>query len=183
MSDKIIVKHCSPTLAGIKTGNLFTYRFKDIKELKSALRRLNQILVKKGVRILPLCYKNNSALIYLYRPAQLLSDLKQELACEILKQYGYDLKAPQRIVINLIKRLNESENFPHEIGLFLGYPPEDVSGFINNKASGYKCCGCWKVYGDEKKAQATFVRYKKCSNVYYRCYIKGKSIERLTVAV
>ena len=26
------------------------------------------------------------------------------------------------------------DEFPHDIGLFLGYPPEDVLGFITNKA-------------------------------------------------
>ena len=34
----------------------------------------------------------------------------------------------------LIKRLNEDAEFPHEIGLFPGYPPEDVRGFIENRA-------------------------------------------------
>ena len=36
---------------------------------------------------------------------------------------------------------------------------------------------------DEEKAKKTFERYKKCTNTYCRCYMQGKSIERLTVAV
>lgn len=65
-----------------------------------------------------------------------------------------------------MKRLGESDEFPHEIGLFLGYPVEDVKGFIENKASCAKCVGYWKVYGDEEKAQKLFNQYKKCTGVY-----------------
>ena len=45
----------------------------------------------------------------------------------------------------------ESGDFPHEVGLFLSYPPEDVKGFINHRAGGFKCAGLWKVCGDEEK--------------------------------
>ncbi|MBQ7128480.1 MAG: DUF3793 family protein, partial [Clostridia bacterium] len=73
--------------------------------------------------------------------------------------------------------------FPHEVGLFLGYPPEDVKGFIENNAKCSKCVGCWKVYGDEEKAKKCFENYKKCTRIYKELYLKGKTIERLTVAV
>ena len=49
----------------------------------------------------------------------------------------------------LIERLQNREDFPHEIGLFLSYPPEDVQGFIDNRAHNYKRICAWKVYGDE----------------------------------
>ena len=32
---------------------------------------------------------------------------------------------------------------PHEVGLFLSYPPEDVKGFIDHRASGFKSAGLW----------------------------------------
>ena len=69
------------------------------------------------------------------------------------------------------------------IGLFLGYPPEDVCGFIENKADACKCVGCWKVYGDEDAAKKLFAKYKKCTDVYCTLFANGRSIERLTVAV
>lgn len=45
-----------------------------------------------------------------------------------------------------MRRLQRFEAFPHEIGLFLSYPPEDVRGFIEHKGHESKCEGCWKVY-------------------------------------
>ena len=82
----------------------------------------------------------------------------------------------------LSRRVKDNEQFPHEIGLFLSYPPEDVCGFINNKACDHKCVGCWKVYGDEEQARKTFARYEKCARVYADRWYKGRSLERLTVA-
>ena len=38
---------------------------------------------------------------------------------------------------------DESGEFPHEVWLFLSYPPEDVKGFIDHRASGFKCAGLW----------------------------------------
>ena len=81
-----------------------------------------------------------------------------------------------------MKRLDEGEEFPHEIGLFLGYPVEDVKGFINNKAARAKCVGCWKVYGDEEKARRLFNQYRKCTRVYEKQWCEGKPLTKLAIA-
>jgi len=182
MSEEMIVRYCSPTLAGIKTGNIFTCPFADADEMRSSILRWNKLLLKKGVRVMPLRFRNGRALVYLYRPSRLSRDLKEELACKLLSERGYSPDTPERCIVQLMKRMGENEEFPHEIGLFLGYPPEDVHGFIENKDEGCKCTGCWKVYGDEEKARKTFAKYKKCTDVYCAKLAGGRSIERLTVA-
>lgn len=182
MSEELIVRHCSPTLAGMKTANMFTCLFQNENEMRDIIRRWNKILGKKGLRVIPLRFQKNRALVYMYRPARLLQDLKHDIACRLLTERGYGMETMGRCVLQLVKRLGECEEFPHEIGLFLGYPPEDVCGFIENKAEGCKCVGCWKVYGDAEAAQKTFAKYKKCTDVYCAQLAKGRSIERLTVA-
>ena len=183
MSDEMIIRHCSPTLAGIKTGNVFTCSYSDKKELLSAVRSLNRRLLPKGVRVIPLRISADRVLLYTYRPDRLENDLAAKEAAEILEQYGYSSDDSGKCVVRLSQRLKESEGFPHEIGLFLGYPPEDVRGFIENRAGGYKFTGYWKVYGDEQSAKKKFETYRKCTDVYCSQWAKGKSIERLTVAV
>ena len=183
MSDEMIICHCSPTLAGLKTGNLFNCPCSDKKELILAVRSLNKRLAPKGIRVIPIQVCEQRVLIYLYRPDKLENDLAVEEAGEILRACGYSTGDCDKCVVRLSRRLQESGDFPHEIGLFLGYPPEDVRGFIENHAEGYKFVGCWKVYGDEKSAKKQFARYKKCTDVYCSQWANGKSIERLTVAV
>lgn len=182
MSEELLVRHCSPTLAGIKTGSLFTCAVSGKHEMKRCIRIWNHMLTKKGLRVLPLRLINGRALIYVYRPAMLSTDLQNNTAEKLLQERGYSIKTSESCVVHLIERLCECEEFPHEIGLFLGYPPEDVNGFIENKADGCKYVGYWKVYGDVKAARKTFEKYKKCTDVYCNQYAKGRSIERLTVA-
>ena len=182
MSEELIIRHCSPTLAGMKTGNMFTCHYSDINEMRKAVRFWNRLFTKKGLRVLPLRFQKNCALIYIYRPSYLCRDLKNETACRLLCERGYGMKTPEHCIVQLMKRMNTYKEFPHEIGLFLGYPPEDVSGFIEHNAKDCKCAGCWKVYGNAQEAQKTYAKYKKCTDVYFMQNAKGKSIERLTVA-
>lgn len=183
MSEEAIVRHCSPTLAGMKTGSIFNCSYTDETEMRNNIRKWNQLLVKKGMRIIPLRFQNNRALIYVYRPSRLLRDLQDDIACKLLQEKGYGLDTPERCILQLIKKLQEDEEFPHEIGLFLGYPPEDVYGFIENRANGCKCVGCWKVYGDVEAAQKLFAKYKKCTDIYQAKLAEGRSIDLLTVSL
>jgi len=183
MSEEAIIRHCSPTLAGLKTGNLFTFYYPNRTAMQDAVRKWNRKLHSKGIRVIPLRYRDKKALIYLYRPSMLARDIRNQKVSSMLEECGYSLKSGENCIAHLIRRLAENEEFPHEIGLFLGYPPEDVRGFINNKACGFKCVGYWKVYGEKERAEKLFSRYKKCSEVYHNQWSKGKSIERLTVIV
>lgn len=182
MSEEMIINHCSPTLAGMKTGAVFNCAYPSAREMRDSVRAWNKTLSPKGLRVLPLRYNGRKALIYIYRPAMLSADLKNESARRLLLKCGYASDTPEGCIVQLVHRFAESDDFPHEIGLFLGYPPEDVCGFIANKACGYKCAGYWKVYGDEEKARKTFARFEKCTRVYCEQHAKGKGIERLAVA-
>lgn len=182
MSEDLLIRHCSPTLAGIKTGNLFTCDCPCRKALTRELCRLNKKLVPKGIRVLPLRVCKGRALIYAYRPRALEGDLTDQCARALLLKCGYAPENPNLCVVHLVHRLQTEKEFPHEIGLFLSYPPEDVLGFICNRACNHKCVGCWKVYGDEQAAKNIFRKYDVCSKVYWKQWRQGKSIEQLTVA-
>ena len=85
-------------------------------------------------------------------------------------------------VAALVRRMHSSAEFPHEVGLFLSYPPEDVKGFIENRAANAKCTGVGKVYGDERQARQTFAKYKKCTQVYCERWQSGSGLDKLAVA-
>ena len=86
------------------------------------------------------------------------------------------------MLCQLSRRLCLQEDFPHEIGVFLGYPLHDVIGFIENRGQNYSCCGHWKCYGDADRAQRTFDVYKRCTAVYKRMYRRGVPLMKLVVA-
>lgn len=180
MSEQMMINNCSPTLAGLKTGSLFTAGFGSGAERVAVLRSWNSMLRKKGLRAVPLGEKNGRTLVYVYRISRLCSDLQDSAARSILSARGYDCDFPESCIVRLAKRLQSSPEFPHEIGLFLGYPPEDVSGFICGKPC--KLTGAWKVYGDEERASKTFARFSKCTRVYGELYAAGKPVDKLVVA-
>lgn len=182
MSDEMIVLHCSPTLAGMKTGSMFACPYSSRKALWDDIRGLNKRLVPMGLRVLPLHCSERRALIYVFRPSDLQRDLADEASAALLRGRGYRDLQMEPCLCQLIRRFRAGGEFPHEVGLFLGYPPEDVCGFIENKACGHKCIGCWKVYGDEAAARETFDKYKKCTQLYCFQWEQGNSIEGLTVA-
>lgn len=182
MCEELVVAHCSPTMAGLKTGNLFTCPLEDKKELTESIRRLNTYLVPRGARIVPVKFMKNRVLIYMYRPGKLQADLRDETAVSILSEKLYPTESPHRCVAELIRRLNQQESFPHEIGLFLGYPSEDVKGFMNLGADRAKCVGTWKVYGNEEEAKKKFALYEKCTELYKNAYRKHNSFDRLVVS-
>ncbi len=182
MSEEMIIKHCSPTLAGIKTGSLFNCSCESEKNLLEDIRSLNRVLTKRGVRILPVKFFEKRALIYLYRPKKLARDLSDSNAEFLLQSCGYFSARADQCVVRLVKRLREASEFPHEIGLFLGYPAEDVKGFMENGGKHCKCTGYWKVYSSEDRARRLFEKYRKCTEIYTRRCAEGIPIHRLTVA-
>ena len=99
-----------------------------------------------------------------------------------MKKYGYESIDPAYALERLRSRLAQREDFPHEIGLFLGYPLGDVIGFIKNAGQNCKCVGCWKVYCNECEAVKVFAKFKKCTSVYVRLWNQGRSVRQLTVA-
>ncbi len=182
MSEETLVHFCSPTLAGIKTGNLFSCFFENRMEMNREIRKYNELLVPKGLCILSMGFDAGTGrgLIYLFRPSRLNQDLTSKEAVNILTQKGYT-GSTAKMLGHLRKRISRKQEFPHEIGLFLSYPPEDVRGFMDEKATNYKCVGCWKVYGDEESARKKFRAFEACESVYAKCLANGMSLEHLAV--
>ena len=181
LSEDVIVRLGAPTLAGIKTGSLFTCDYSSKADVEESVRRLNRSLSPKGLCLLPLRFSAKRVLLYLFRPLWLQKDLEDRQACELLRREGYPCGSCGQCVAMLASRLRQGGDFPHEIGLFLSYPPEDVKGFIENHAANYKYSGLWKVYGNEEKAKKLFAKYKKCTDIYCERYEAGCGIADLAV--
>ena len=118
MSDATLVRCCAPTLAGMKTGSVFTCAYDRRSTLRSELARLNRELGSRGLRILPLRFRESHALVYLFRPDALARDLRRSRARDILSEAGYESTECSACIRRLICRLHSEAEFPHEIGRF-----------------------------------------------------------------
>lgn len=180
--DQYLIAHCAPTLAGVKASNLFNYQFtaKDImeKQVKQQNRRFN----KTGIFIEIMSVKENTALILVYRYEHLKRELNKPGVIQFLSRYGYQQSDVSYSLKRLKHHLQEYAVFPHEIGIFLGYPLEDVIGFVENEGRNCVCCGCWKVYGNECNALRLFDLFEQCKKAYKKQFSEGKTLEQLIVA-
>jgi hypothetical protein len=182
MLEQYLIKYCSPTLASLKTASLFRFPYTKPHELMKSLAVYRKRLAPKGVSILIIKQTACSALIYVYRERQLEADLQKPGVMAFLSQLGYHFDTPTEAISCLMERFSQSEDFPHEVGLFLGYPLWDVSGFIHHQGRNCKLSGHWKVYSHEKDARVLFDRFNHCKAIYQRLWQQGKSVAELTVA-
>jgi hypothetical protein len=178
-----IVKNCAATLAGLGTAGIFNADCPDPLCLENRLRELNLRLSPKGVKAEVLFFRKSTALIYVYRPERLEYCLKDPMAKDLLRRLGYEEHSVPEGLEHLKRRFSSGNQFPHEIGIFLGYPAYDVCQFIENGGRNYLYCGTWKVYSQEEKARCFFARVRKCTEIYRKALENGMSIDRLTVSV
>ena len=177
-----LIEYASPTLASLKCGSLFSLIPADMQLLKREAAQMSAILAPKGLSLRLIDVGGGRILCYMFRHAQLLTMLNGSREAAFLKELGYSSLAVSDAVDTLCARLSTSEDFPHEVGLFLGYPVEDVIGFIENKGKNCLCCGCWKCYGDPQAARRRFERYHRCTAVLRRRYAEGTPITQLIEA-
>lgn len=204
-----LIHHCAPTLAGLKPANLFVCR--DDSAVRTGanargqavtpavfnaafcegLARCRAKLAPHGVRLTVLTRLHTGMMVYAYRPFMLMEHLSHPGIEQYLENEGYDTTSLSACIQRLteqVVRSNRAEGgegpcaFPHEIGFFLGYPYDDVVGFIQNKGRDFLCSGCWKVYCREEEAQSCFERYKSCTQAFEFLYKQGMPIERLALS-
>ncbi len=181
MLEQHLITHCSPTLAGLKTGSLFCFPYPSELQLQAELSRCRPALCAKGVLIRVLRRHRGRALLYVYRPADLDRDFRKSGVRSFLQQMGY-APQPEKALRQLEQRLAHRVDCPHEIGLFLGYPLSDVVGFILNRGQNCKCTGCWKVYSNEAETRRRFAQFKRCQQIYAYQFQKGRTLSQLTVS-
>lgn len=179
-----LVEHCAPTLAGMKPGSLFRCSTGTAAEIRQAADLWDRRLSPLGIRavILKECPRTGACLVYLYRPSWLTTILRGQHCAAFLQQEGYEMTDLVGMLAQLSQRLCMERDFPHEIGLFLGYPLDDVVGFIRHRGWNYTLSGCWKVYGDPAPARRRFARYHACTQTSLRRFAQGEPVTALVAA-
>ncbi len=164
--DYKLAQYCAPTLAGIKPSSLIAVRREEWDEIKRGLTRSARVFAGRQIFFRRVSHFKNRVLLLVYRRDLLQKQLAMHENQMILTRYGYAPGMPLDGMLGVLAgRIWAQGAFPHEIGVFLGYPAVDVLGFIENEGKNYSICGCWKVYGDPVEARRLFSAYD-----YARCY-------------
>lgn len=152
--------NCSPTLKKIKPSNIFTLHKNRYPNWKQDLAECRSTLLRHGFNLILLQENSRFVVVMVYHPAVLQRCLSQKELSAYLQSLGYHQTLPLDAKLSLLSQRFHQDKFPHEIGFFLGYPLDDVTGFIANHGENSKYTGDWKVYGDVTLAKRLFQAYR-----------------------
>ncbi|MEL5717216.1 MAG: DUF3793 family protein [Treponema pedis] len=180
---------CAPCFAGVKPANLVSVPAETYTQI-SLLDE--EFLNAKGFYLKVLCECEKRVQIFLYNKYALEQIFLQSDIKNALKFFGYpeyfSLKQLLEILALKMNRLQRLEpckkrkSFPHEIGLFLGYPVYDVMEYYKNGGEGCIFSGYWKVYADAERAAKIFNQYNECKKHFALQIEKGLSLYDLLSA-
>lgn len=173
-----IALQCAPFLKGLKVSCVISVDENLYGTLKEIFRGMD-IAWHMASR------SEGKCLVLFYRPKRMEEYLRDPKVHALLREYGYVSMELTQMLERLSERVRDfSEKgmgFPHEIGAFLGYPIEDVRGFIENQGRKYLMIGYWKVYSDLAWARMTFKEYDRAKTCAVNEFLTGKSIREIAL--
>ena len=177
MLEQLIAYHGGPALAGIKPANIVSVSAEKYPALESDVKRLNSELNPSGIYFEILCRCRRNFLLMVYRKSKLEKYLSLPEIEGFLADSGYPSGTTLNGYMDILKnRIKDNTEFPHEIGAFLGYPIEDIEGFIYHKNEGCIYTGYWRVYENAEPKIRLFERYDICRKNILQRVCGGKAL-------
>ncbi|CUX47348.1 DUF3793 family protein [Clostridium sp. C105KSO13] len=171
-----IVLQCAPLLKGLKISCSIT--------MDSVLYyELEHIFGGTGILYRKLTEDGGRCFVLFYREEELCEYLKRPEVRKFIRKFGYEDMDLKNMISRLSYRISlllaNHMGFPHEIGVFLGYPVEDVRGFIENQGQKYLLLGYWKVYSNPVAAKVLFIQYDQAKTSAVNEFLTGKSMREI----
>lgn len=171
-----VVLQCAPFLKGLKVSCVIS--------MDAALTGgLPKLLKDTDIVWRTMSCSEGKCLVLFYRPGELKAHLNSPGIRSLIHEYGYGGISFDQMISRLCGRVEDFADrgmgFPHEIGAFLGYPVDDVKGFIENEGRKYLMTGYWKVYGDLARARMIFKEYDRAKDCAVNEFMTGKSIREI----
>lgn len=175
--ERTLAFHCAPALFGIKASNLINVCLKDFPNLDNEIADLNKDFNPR-IFFKILNKTDKKALILVYQEYKLSRALFNMKAYLYLQGFNYPKERDLDSYLNHLSSKMKNEEFPHEIGVFLGYDLDDIREYQN----GNKNClyvGYWKVFSDKERKMKIFDQYTKCKNIVSSLLNKGYRLEAI----
>ena len=174
-----VVTQCAPVLKGVKISNLITMK-------PGGWHKIRAYLKKSRIICIPLYADAEKEVLFLYRYEQLERHLKNREVREFLRGCGYESFEVASVLVRLRRRYRLyagiSKEFPHELGVLLGYPVGDVQGFIANRGENSLTSRYWKVYQNPKQAEKIFDLYDRVKEQALREIMCGRTLSHVAVS-
>jgi len=147
------------------------------------LARISMKLHNTNISLIILCTCKKRHLVMVYRAKELEEHLRSKEVSDYLREFGYRRDDFISNLIRLHQRMNgfynKMKEFPHEVGVFLGYPICDIRGFLENKGERYLHSGYWKIYGNLEETRKKFLSYDEAREIAIDEFLSGRELESI----
>ena len=171
-----IALQCPPLLTGIKISNLLIVATGNAQHV---FQRFQGTRVSMCV----LCRTKQKTVFFLYNREELEAYLNSFDVHELLGYLGYQTPSLTTVLKECSRRYQQyakgEQDFPHELGLLLGYPVEDVIGFIENQGKNPLYSGYWKVYSNVSETLNLFENYNQARETVVRMISRGIDVQNI----
>ena len=144
------------------------------------LARISMKLHNTNISLIILCTCKKRHLVMVYRAKELEEHLRSKEVSDYLREFGYRRDDFISNLIRLHQRMNgfynKMKEFPHEVGVFLGYPICDIKGFLENKGERYLHSGYWKIYGNLEETRKKFLSYDEARETAIDEFLSGREL-------
>lgn len=174
-----VVTQCAPVLKGVKISNLISVKNGEWQQIRLHLK-------KSRIICIPLYADREKEVIFLYRFERLEQHLGRMDVRDFLRKQGYTDFSVAAVIKRLKRRYQQYAGagcaFPHELGVLLEYPVEDVEEFIANRGQNSLTARYWKVYHNPQKAERTFRLYDAAKEQALEEIMKGYRLHQVAVS-
>ncbi len=171
-----ITYHLAPLLIASKPAELLTFTTAIKKDMLETWDQIKDRLYPY-VTVQEIVRNKASVSVLFYAADRLSSILQIPENQHFLRALGYCGETDQDTAIRTLKQKWIVGPFPHEIGLFLGFPLDDVADFIYFPDKKPLLTGYWKVYHAPEKARRIFQEYNEARYAYIRYMLDGNKSE------
>ena len=200
-----VVQQCAPVLMGVKPAGMFNVvRYHQVgthpcgkpimaqaarEQIELAVEHADAALRETSVRLRVMAHRKGSSMVFVWGPDLMRAFIGRDPEATMLEVEGYDVNDDEACIDRLQTRVlsfdsrprnpDGTDRFPHEVGFLLGYPLDDVTGFVRTRAAAL-ARGWWNVYSDVARAQRVFRTYDACVTLADQRLCEGGTLASLS---
>ncbi len=168
---------CAPVIKGLTVSNTLTVKQGEFKIVESLLENTPLKCF--------LLYSGKNEIVLIARVNRLNDHLHNKDVSDYLFEFGYENLSIEYVIEKLYSRFTDfytnSQEFPHELGLILDYPIEDIKGFIKNNGKKELACKYWKVYSNLEESLKKFKEIDKAIDTCLYQIVNGYKLDEIII--
>ena len=168
----------APVIAGYKPASTI-----NLSKVSKWNPRCKSFIEELGLEYILLREELNTVIILVYRRDLLEGYVQESVNRQFLLKLGYhEFVSLDEDLLKLRERYN-LYHCPHELGVFLGFPIDDVEDFMECTSKKCLLCGYWQVFNDKEKALRTFRLYDESKEYVANNLLDGLEINQIVASL